>query len=218
MHKQKKVNGSSKVRFRKVPESEGLVINELAEHMHESWRVGRAFSALADKFIYGHTFMGIKNLPKFFSEVLGDSILLDLGAGDPKPMVDFALCCDVKLYLAVDLYCPYGDMDFKDPRIVLENDDMLRYVAKMPDNSANVFLGAIDDIVLMNPKSIEVELSYRSLLLNQICRVVPPGGIVFGVNSHIFSRLEQMGFERIAQIGRYKVSIDPETAVLQKRE
>ncbi len=217
MHKQKRVNGSSNVRFRKVPESEGITIDELAKNMSESWKIGRPFCSLADKFVYGPTFLGIKNLPKFFPEVLGDSILLDLGAGDPKPMADFALCCDVRLYLAVDLYCPYGNMDFENPRIVLENEDMLRYVAKIPDDSANIFLGAIDDIVLMNPKSKKVELKYRSLLLSHICRVVPPDGIVFGVNSHLFPKLEEMGFERVDNVGRYKVSVDPGIAVLQKQ-
>jgi len=68
----------------------------------------------------------------------------------------------------------------------------------------------------MNPKSKRIENEYRSLLLSHICRVVPTGGIAFGVNSHLLPELEKMGFERLGGVGRHKFSIDPGTAVLQK--
>ncbi|MBU0527768.1 hypothetical protein KKE92_04765 [Candidatus Micrarchaeota archaeon] len=222
MHKQKRVNGSSKVRFRKVPELEKVQIDRLTGCTSEPWkRIGFPFppcSALAHMFVYGNTFLGIKKLPGFFQNLLENAVLLDLGAGDPRPMVDFALACGVRLYLGVDLYLSYKNMSFEDPRIVLENNDMLQYVAKMPDNSASVFLGAIDEIVLAHNKSKQMEIEYESLLLSHIHRVVPPDGLVFGVNSHLFPKLEKMGFERIDRVGKFKISHDAGTAVLQKIE
>ena len=109
-------------------------------------------------------------------------------------MMPFATESEISTYVGVDNYCDlsggYFTALFKGRNIEgrFHFDDMLRFLAQQPSESAHVCMNGIDyDIVPSN--------RYSSELMVQIARIVPPKGIIFGVDSDLRSRgLESLGF------------------------
>lgn len=190
---------------RRVPGNELKIIRPLVEKMAGVWEHATPpNSSLASHMVYGRSFMNVRRLSPFFPQVLGKRRLLDLGAGEPDAMIHFAMRSGVSQYVAVDRYCSYSDREPPFAGIVFVNEDMLMFLAMQPDNSANVAMLAIDDIVLTGPSSI-TETLYRGMLLAEIKRVVPPGGIAFGFNSDLLDGLEEMGFRKIEWIPGHRI-------------
>ena len=190
---------------RKVPETELKIIKPLAETMSRAWRdIPPPNSSLAGYAVYGKSFMGIRKLSPFFKQVLGNGRLLDLGAGEPDAMMHFALRSGVGEYVAVDRYLNYSGKTPPFANVLFVNQDMLMFLAEQPDESASVVMLAIDNIVLSGPSTIS-ETLYRGMLLAEIARVVPPGGIAFGMNCDLLIDLTDMGFRRLDQIPGHQI-------------
>jgi hypothetical protein len=190
---------------REITDTEREIIEPLVEEMGKVWgKTGPPLSGLARAVLRSHTFMDIRRLSPFFPEVLGGKRLIDLGAGDPTHMATFALRCKVSEYVAVDRYVDYSHMPSSFSNITYVNDDMLKFLANQPDGSGNIAMLAIDDIVLAGTSTI-TEMLYRGMLLAQISRVVPEGGIAFGFNSDLLFELEKFGFRRLGRIPGHKI-------------
>jgi hypothetical protein len=140
----------------------------------------------------------------FMSKHLCGIPLIDLGAADPLAMAEFAHAHGARGYIAVDRFYDYSGMQAP-PGAELINEDMLRFVSYRPDSSANVCMNAIDEIVLMSPDGA-VEAAYVLRLMGEIARVVPPGGLAFGLSSPHLHLLENAGFERIMDISGESVT------------
>lgn len=185
---------------REIPATERKIIEPLVERMESFWRCrGPLLSSLAPLIVYGRSFMGIDNMSEFFPKVLGKGRLLDLGAGEAGPMIHFALRSGVGEYVAVDRFWSYKRTPPPFHEVSLVNSDMLMFLAEQPDSSASIVMNAIDEIVLSGPGRI-TEALYQGMLLAEIKRVVPLGGIVFGFNCHLFERLAGLGFQSIENI------------------
>jgi hypothetical protein len=181
-------------------------VEPLVEGIGKVWkRTMPPCSGLARSIVYGSSFMSLRRFSPFFPKVLGEKRLVDLGAGIPDAMTHFALRSGVSQYVAVDRYCDYSWMSPPFVNVSYVNDDMLMFLAKQPDGSANVVMIAIDDIVLTNINTA-YEKIYNGMLLAEIKRVVPPGGIAFGFNSNILEGLIDLGFEKIESIPKYRIS------------
>lgn len=188
---------------RRIPTSEQKIIEPLVEGMGKPWwRCAPPASELARSIVYGYSFLSIRKLSPFFPEVLGKRKLVDLGAGTADAMTHFATRCGVGRYVAVDRYLDYSGRIPLLSNVSFVNSDMLMFLAEQPDNSANISMIAIDHIVLSGSDSI-TEALYQKMLLAQIQRVVPLGGIAFGFNSEILHGLTDLGFERIEKIPGY---------------
>src|SRR5512143_1519492 len=172
-------------------------IDLLAEGMTRSWKTQPPPSARIAGFV-GRAFSSsfAPRSGRFMAAHLSGLPLLDLGAAEPADMIAFSSAHGVAAYIAVDRYFDYSGIQAK-PGVHLVNEDMLRFLAHQPDNYANVCMNAIDDIVLMSP-DMALEASYTARLMGEIARVVPPGGLAFGLSSPILHILGSLGFERVA--------------------
>jgi hypothetical protein len=169
----------------------------LVESMNMVWKDTRPpVSQIAHCMVYGYTFMSLRRLDPIFPQNLSGKKLVDLGAGDPCAMIDFARRCGVSEYVAVDRYAHYPARLGRGRGIELVNDDMLMHLLTMDDESANIAMLAIDSIVLGNP-DMRTELRYIDLLLREVARVVPISGVVLGANSEIMERLVKYGFVKV---------------------
>ena len=184
-----------------IPPGELKIIEPLIEKMGTVW-AHRAppTSGLSRMAVYGHSFMSLRRLDPFFIEKIGGSRLVDLGAGEPDCMTHFAMACGASDYVAVDRYVNYAKKvpPFINVRYV--NQDMLMFMAEQPDKSANVVMLAIDHIILGNYEDRMTERLYKGMLLAEIKRVVPTGGIAFGMNCELLLGLDDMGFERVSEL------------------
>ncbi len=190
---------------RNLSRMERMEIDILAEGMARAWKTQPPPSAQIAQFA-SHAFSG-KLVPEargLMSERLRGRPLLDLGAADPAAMMEFASMNGASRYTAVDRYYDYSGMA-RPGFAELVNDDMLRFVSYQPDGSANVCMNAIDDIVLMSPIEV-VELSYIHRLFQEIARVVPPGGMAFGLGSPHLHLLENAGFTRARDVNGESVN------------
>lgn len=195
--KQLKKPGESK---RAVPTAERKIIEPLVDRVERIWGSGAPpVSSLADIVVHMNNFMSLKRLSPFFPKVLGNKKLVDLGAGEPGTMIHFALRCGVSEYVAVDRYWDYSRRTPPFTNVSYVNQDMLEFLSEQPDSSANVVMLGIDNIVLGNEHTM-AGMRYAEMLLKQIQRVVPQGGIAFGMNCAILCELTDMGFENIKKI------------------
>ncbi len=159
---------------------------------------------------------------EFFREKLSDDILIDLGGGDGEIMAQLAKKFGVKTYVSVDLgdnLDPYSAQPLETESDFLSDDqkgrqmtslgvsaDMLDFVARLPDNSANFVLNGIDWDIIRDSE-------YRAALMAEISRATRKEGIVFGTGTDIVpsdpkfvSKLEGLKLDLVG----------PETFVLEK--
>ncbi len=195
--RQLKKPGESK---RAIPTEKLKVIEPLIEGMgNPCGAAAPPVSPLAKTVVYGNTFMSLRKFSPFFPKVLGGKKLVDLGAGEPDVMANFALKCGVSKYVAVDRYWDYSRAVPPFPNVSYVNSDMLRFLAEQRDESTNIVMLAIDNVVLANEHTMTGKL-YAEKLLEEISRVVPQGGIAFGMNCAILCELTGMGFANIKKI------------------
>jgi hypothetical protein len=196
--------------MRNKPPSQLPMLEHLAERMGEFWGAGRPSDcALAPGLVYESGFMRVKQPSRLLSEKLNGKRLIDLGAGNIESltaMAHLAAVLGVSEYIAVEKYIDYGRaeglieafMGDSYPQIVFRafNDDMLLFLTKMKDGSANIVMNSVDRSILVPPNHLIGEM-YGLELASEIARVVPAGGIAFGVNSPTLERLAQFGFKGV---------------------
>lgn len=132
---------------------------------------------------------------RFIRDFIKDKPLINLGAGIDTFVARSFRNYGVEKYTGVDILNPaYHEVD-KDGQVKGEaegtyfvQEDMLRYISKLPDNFGNVNLNGIDTSIVTSGK-------YGFLLALHLFRIVPSGGVVFGYGSEaIFGKLEKVGF------------------------
>jgi hypothetical protein len=134
-----------------------------------------------------------KKLPEFLDCTLSvlkdrfkDKIFVDLGAGDREFGFMISKILGAKSYIGVEkfngnlLETTLSGIKFKKqkhqekenlqiPEVAVENDDMLSFLKRLPDNSVNVFMSGIDQNVIGNPK-------YTEFIKKEIERVISKEG------------------------------------------
>ena len=193
--------------LRKSPNPSALMHEDLAKGMKEFWsEADPSDCPLAPGLVYESGFMRLDNPSQLLREKLKGRRLVDLGAGNTgsiTAMAHLAAALGASEYIAVDAYVNYeraeGLLDNfvgqSYPQMVLRalNDDMLLFLAKLEDGCANVVMNSIDRCMLVAPSHLIAEM-YGLELASEIARVVPDGGIAFGVNSPNLERLLRFGF------------------------
>jgi len=162
-------------------------------------------------FTYCYVGLGKEKLD-YLESLLQGKLLVDLGAGYSGDVSHFSHWVGASKYIGVDLLNPMHfktneageiiqDDDSRDPENreslfwhqdeLFFQEDMLRYVSKLPDNFCNIVINGIDSCVAGTSEYIE-------LLCRHISRVVK-NGIVLGVNSGpVFNKLKELGFKEIS--------------------
>lgn len=195
------------LKLRDKPHPNMPMLEHLAEQMGAFWGSGRpSDSSLVPGLVYETGFMRLESPSKTLVEKLRGSRLVDLGAGNRDSltaMAHLAAVLGVKEYIAVDKYVDYsaaeGLLDHfvgeSYPEMILRavNDEILLFLAKLEDGSANIAMNSIDRCMLATTNHLIAEM-YGLELAGEIARVVPPGGIAFGVNSPNLERLARYGF------------------------
>lgn len=178
----------------------------LAQRMASFWEPGRPSGLSTTDFaVYTKGILDIEEPPEILRHSLRRARLLDLGAGGPAsflPMAHFATMLDASEFTIVDRYQDYSNaehamrefINHRYPGIALNavNEDMLCFLARAPHESANISMNGIDEHILRGEP--DVERMYVLALLGQIARVVPVGGVAFGVCSPFLCRLGEYGF------------------------
>lgn len=167
-------------------------INEIETYIHgyfEKYKVGYESSGigctqgtqLASAFWENLDDNWMKPIKDILQQKLIGKNLVDLGVGNDWRNIPSKLQIPIKNYIAVDIKLPSQAMlencdilkDFESNKIKASfiEEDMLKYVARLPDNSSNFFLSAIDDDVILDDK-------YWKYLCEEIYRTTEQGGIV----------------------------------------
>ncbi len=195
------------LKMRGKPHPNMPMLEHLAGEMKKFWGgFSPSDCPLVPGLVYQTGFMKLKSPSKTLAEKLNGKRLVDLGAGNSESftaMAHLAAKLGVSEYIAVDGYVDYSRAEElldtfvgeSYPGMVLRavNDDILLFLAKMEDNSANIAMISIDRCMLATRDHFLEEM-YGLELAGEIARVVPPGGIAFGVNSPNLERLAQYGF------------------------
>ena len=135
---------------------------------------------------------------EFFDTILKDRPVIDLGCGPaPDSVIGFAQECGALKYVAVEKYNiqELNQYYSRDKFIELEESDMLEFVFNQADESANISMNGID-LSIFNTDN-ENNKEYVKVLIGEIARVVPKGGVAFGYNSPFLSMLSGYGFKKI---------------------
>ncbi|HSB47122.1 MAG TPA: hypothetical protein VLD37_03845 [Candidatus Bilamarchaeum sp.] len=189
---------------RDVPYEEKSLVGFLAKELSGYWQGSRPSGAqLANHAVKAGTFLTLNARAPLLEDALRGSRLSDLGAGLSVGMEAFSLFYGVREYVAVDLYERYPSSG-TDGRVRYVNSDLLLYLAAQPDSSTNVCMNAMD---ILNHGDRVVLESYLAMVLRQISRAVPPGGIAFGMQTPMLHGLADFGFERIEDLGDRRVGI-----------
>lgn len=130
---------------------------------------------------------------QFFIQKLSGGVLVDLGGAEGN-LRESALVWGVKTYINVDRgeYSWQKDgkrlppnplkaaVEFDESKlhIIGVNSDMLDFVSRMRDNSANFTINGIDFNIIEDD-------AYHAALAKEVIRATKPGGIIFGANSEI---------------------------------
>ncbi|OGF23390.1 hypothetical protein A2Y83_02410 [Candidatus Falkowbacteria bacterium RBG_13_39_14] len=128
--------------------------------------------------------------------------LIDLGGGTMPTMAKFAETSKSEFYINVEKNWPDENpinpkKDIADKRdkeeylkmqYVVVKDDMLDFISKIPDNSANFTINGINYQIIKNQK-------YHKALAQELVRATKEGGIIFGVQSDVFNYLSGEEFK-----------------------
>lgn len=137
---------------------------------------------------------------KLFCEKLKGELLVDLGCGtdieDWEGRAGLAKDCGAKAYVGVDKFhskeincfqnvaLPETKVEYVPTRLTLVCGDMLRFLAMLPNESANFTMNNIDEVIISSHK-------YLSAVAKELERTTIKGGIIFGVSAVPFSYLSQ---------------------------
>jgi hypothetical protein len=196
MFSTKKASAPREFPKRELPFDEKGLVDFLVKEMEAYWGDIRPSAAqLATFAVESGTFLSLHARAPVLDAALNGSRLTDLGAGDSRGMEAFSAVYDVREYVAVDRYCQYP---WSSERIRYVNADMLQYLAEQLDGSTNVCMNAMDNLRHYNLTILE---SYKEMLLRQIARVVPSGGIAFGIQTPLLHDLADFNFTKIEDLG-----------------
>jgi len=130
---------------------------------------------------------------------LKGSPLIDLGGGTNSALSRFAITAGATQYLNVEIaagpkepttpiWLPdHGPSDLMPAAILAA--DILDVLWRLPADSCNVAINAIDSFVIPLLASRQSGAGYPELLVKHLERIVPPGGVVFGISSDVFDHL-----------------------------
>ncbi len=135
-----------------------------------------------------------KSVRDVFSAALKDKVIVDLGASENwGAMHRIAIMMGAREYVAVDPFWPSVKNSLFKKKIevlrVIPNPvcpaklvrtDALTYLKQLPDNSCNIALNGIDRMIISSA-------SYQCSLARETERVVPSGGLAFGILSYPLS-------------------------------
>ncbi|MBN1170277.1 hypothetical protein JXA56_04585 [Candidatus Micrarchaeota archaeon] len=187
--------------FRKeVPMLDWMNFDFLSTEMSKMWHGQPPGAVLARYAISQNLYLGSDS---FFSKNLRDSVLLDLGAGDPEAMIGFARCHGVKTYCGVDSTRDYSGIKQGSDTLLIK-DDLLWFLFHVGDSRVNVCMNAIDECVLRTGGIYGQ--AYEIKLINEIARVTMAGGIAFGLMSPSLHGLAELGFTKLEVAGDVQVS------------
>lgn len=163
----------------------------------------------------------------FFQERLKDSVLVDLGGGQFSLMKFLASIFEASAYVNVDKYNldmreGETDMFFPAKRIGYANSptrtmrtisvcsDMLSFVSRMKDNSANFALNGIEHIAVASNAYVkesvnETSKAYWEALANELVRATRSKGIIVGLNSQVGYNL----MEKVEKLSSQIKNLDP---------
>lgn len=109
---------------------------------------------------------------------LKDKTLIDLGVGADGSNIPSYTELPVKKYIGVDIDEQYANSEYaikkmnsKGIEAAFCKEDMLRYLSKLPDKSANFFLSAIDYDVILDKQ-------YWEYLTQELLRTTEDNGII----------------------------------------
>ena len=142
---------------------------------------------------------------KLLKEKLSGKTLVDLGFGNNFNHLDALKDLGIARYKGVDLmiynnviiddkdFYSRAEEKYKKNNIKAEiiEQDMLKYVARMPDSSANFMLNAIDNYMIKDNQ-------YWKYLIEEIYRTTEPKGIVTGVSAGTISK-------KFSESGKFKI-------------
>lgn len=159
---------------------------------------------------------------EFFNPLLTGKPLTDLGCGTSVVMAEFAYKCGVPEYVGVDKYNIYHTREAPElvARIVSKNadrgtdftiryvrDDLLIYLSSLPPESTNLTFNGVNLDTRWEHSPFPVD-EYKDELLRQIDRVVPEGGVVFGISSRF---MEGLGKNNNFQLRKDEVLLGPKS-------
>ncbi len=149
----------------------------------------------------------------FLKERLHGKVLVNLGAGVYGSMQSLARESGTTTCIEIDNFFPEDATDSSpsvdlspnkkngEMQIVTVKSDMLDFLSRLPDESACITINGIDEEIIKNK-------DYHRALIEEIKRVLPKGGIVFGRNSSclylVSESLERINLEFLS--GKYIIS------------
>lgn len=141
-----------------------------------------------------------RNHNQLLQEKLSGRLLVDLGCGTNmaswEKTAELAMGCKARAYLGVDrFFSPEEELykslapadataEYASTELILVCGDMLKFLAMLPDNSANFTINNIDAAIISSKH-------YLSAVTDELERATVPGGIVFGACSVPLSYLSQ---------------------------
>jgi len=155
-----------------------------------------------------------KEVNEFFCQYLRGSSLIDLGSGEALTSVMYIYKMvsrfNVKELIAVDKYIQDSEEEFERmqmhvrakerclhrdyPKFEFVKKDMLKYLVDC-NEPANFTINGIDSFIF-DVFSENNAVEYIKEVFEQIARLTPPKGIVFGINNHFSQHLSNYGFKK----------------------
>lgn len=137
-----------------------------------------------------------KEIVDFLKEKLQGLPVVDLGSGTSSSVESLAVelgasdCIQVdrfinerfKLEPLINLRADSRNVKQKETYTALVQADMLDFISRMPDGSANFFINGIDRLIIENR-------DYHEALTVELTRATPIGGIICGINSEVLRLL-----------------------------
>lgn len=158
---------------------------------------------------------------QLLEERLKGSVLVDLGCGGPysvRMAYKFSSTFNVRKYIGIEKYPRSweGDSQYneyiKDGSLegrtapaheIVLGEDMLQVLSRRTEQS-NFMMNGIDDVIFSNDEwDPEIDFNkeeYIKKLCENIARLVPQNGIVFGINSVYLNNLARLGFKKRADL------------------
>lgn len=121
----------------------------------------------------------IQEQREFFRQHLAGQTLIDLGGGYRFALQEFAEECKAARYVVVDVFGDARSFTTKTGmQVASYRMDMLEFVARLQPGSVNVVSNGIDSSIIRSA-------AYHRALAEEVERVLPSGGLVFGYGSDL---------------------------------
>lgn len=137
------------------------------------------------------------------SRYLGGGILLDIGGGGHPKIASTAEEWGVKTYVDIDVlpenqvHIPYSSQI---DSFHLQG-DILREISKIRSQCSHVIINGIDYEIIFDTgheKEAKHPHAYHRRTAEEVVRILPEGGLVFGVNSDASFHFEDLGLQPVS--------------------